>query len=437
MAVISKHRNDEIVLLERYDSPYIFCRLKIPNGGWLQKSTKCKNIDDALLKAEKWHNEMTFLHEHGLSVKRRTFAAMCDLYIDEFENDVKLGLKNARNLKDYRKIIDSYLRPYFGRRYIDQIKNKDIAEYQTWRMAYWITGDGAKDKFITYKRNGKTIKRPKPKGKLPSYTTQNRENVVLRAIFRTALKNDILTEIQIPTITINKKQNNKKNRRPAFTREEYDKLTDFLFEWPNEKYCKNKERRWLLRNYVIFLAHSGLRPGTETDNLCWKHLRQIETTRGEKRFVLTVDGKTGIRNPVVSDVAHAALTQIKIDIETAGTEIKPDMPVFCLPDGTPVKNDYFRQLFHKALKKSGLLKDASNQQRSLYSLRHTYATFQLLYKKVSIYTLKEQMGTSIRMIELYYGHLTPELAVDELTDKSIDNFIFDDWLKSVKRTFKI
>lgn len=422
MAVISKHRNDKIVLLERHDSPYIFCRLKMPDGGWLQKSTKSKKIQDALLKAEEWYNEMTFLHGRGLSVKRRTFAAMCDLYINELENDVKLGLKNTRNLKDYRKIIDKYLRHYFGRRYIDQIKNKDIADYQTWRMAYWITGDGAKDEFITYKRGDKLIKRPKPKGKLPSHTTQNTENVVLRAIFRTALKNDILTEIQIPTITINKKQKNETNRRPAFTKEEYDKLIEFLFEWPNEKHCKNKERRWLLKHYVTFLVHSGLRPGTETDNLCWKHLRQIETKNGGKRFVLTVDGKTGPRNPVVSDAAHTALTQIRIDMETAGTEIKPDTPVFCLPDGTPIKNDYFRQLFTKALKKADLLKDAKDQQRSLYSLRHTYATFQLLYNKVSIYTLKEQMGTGIRMIELHYGHLTPELAVDELTDKSVDNF---------------
>lgn len=54
---------------------------------------------------------------------------------------------------------------------------------------------------------------------------------------------------------------------------------------------------------------------------------------------------------------------------------------------------------------------------------HTYATFQLIYNKVSIYTQLMQMGTGVGMIEEHFGRLTPELAINELTAKSVDNFI--------------
>ncbi len=42
-----------------------------------------------------------------------------------------------------------------------------------------------------------------------------------------------------------------------------------------------------------------------------------------------------------------------------------------------------------------------------YSLRHTYATFALLYGRVSVYTLAVNMGTSVDMIEKHYGHVKP------------------------------
>lgn len=249
MTVISKHYDDEVVLFYRYDSPFIFCRIKDPNGGWLQKTTKKKKVADALKFATDYYNETTFLHSRGMSVKRRTFSAMCDLYLNELRSDIVIGLKNERNLQDYKHIIDKYLRPYFGTQFIDLIKNNDIAEYQKWRALYWITGEGSKKENITYKRNGKLITRPKPKGKAPSHTTKNTELVVLRAIFKIALKHGLLTELQMPTISITKQKKTEKNRRPAFTKEEYEALIQFLFTWKDEKHCKNRERLitiWIL-----------------------------------------------------------------------------------------------------------------------------------------------------------------------------------------------
>ena len=72
---------------------------------------------------------------------------------------------------------------------------------------------------------------------------------------------------------------------------------------------------------------------------------------------------------------------------------------------------------------ASLLKEAklhidpeTGKQRDAYCLRHYYATERLI-AGVSVYTLAENMGTSVQMIERHYGHLKPEMAAEELTKK--------------------
>ena len=59
----------------------------------------------------------------------------------------------------------------------------------------------------------------------------------------------------------------------------------------------------------------------------------------------------------------------------------------------------------------------TGQDRTLYSLRHTYATFSLPNDGMDVHTLAVQMGTSILMIERHYSHLTPRLKKEMLTGK--------------------
>jgi len=55
---------------------------------------------------------------------------------------------------------------------------------------------------------------------------------------------------------------------------------------------------------------------------------------------------------------------------------------------------------------------ASKKERTLYSLRHTYATF-ALKDGIGIHELAVQMGTSVGMIEQHYSKITPELIADQ------------------------
>ena len=66
------------------------------------------------------------------------------------------------------------------------------------------------------------------------------------------------------------------------------------------------------------------------------------------------------------------------------------------------------------MRDAGLLKNAEGQNRTLYSLRHTYATLELLNNKTDIHTLSKQMGNSAAMIERHYSKLTATMAAEQL-----------------------
>jgi integrase len=66
------------------------------------------------------------------------------------------------------------------------------------------------------------------------------------------------------------------------------------------------------------------------------------------------------------------------------------------------------------MRDSGLLKDIDGRKRTLYSLRHTYATLSLLSGDVDIHTLARQMGNSAAMIERHYSKLTATMAAERL-----------------------
>ncbi len=77
---------------------------------------------------------------------------------------------------------------------------------------------------------------------------------------------------------------------------------------------------------------------------------------------------------------------------------------------TNEKGEAARTLYHslieRLLKDSKLTHSSSGSRRSTYCFRHTYATFRLS-EGVDVYFLAKQMGTSVKMIEDHYGHITP------------------------------
>jgi integrase len=301
------------------------------------------------------------------------------------------GGQGKKVYRDYIQATNNYLIPYFGAHHIDRINYAMIQQFGLWRA--------------------------EKMGKEPKASTLNTHNSALNRIFDEALMRSYIAKIQVPIL---ENKGRDAERRPDFGIEEYRKIYRSLRTWIHEgRKGKSRDMRELLRDYILILANTGMRHGTEAQNLRWKNISTFE--RDERSYVaMYVKGKTKARELIAR---HSCLIYLKRiharcrDISAIPfdelIQSKSDLPVFRLSDGTVTNS--LNQTFRALMRDLGLLKDNNTgQNRTLYSLRHMYATFQIVYGGLDLHLLATQMGTSIAMIEQHYSHLTPRLKADRL-----------------------
>ena len=68
------------------------------------------------------------------------------------------------------------------------------------------------------------------------------------------------------------------------------------------------------------------------------------------------------------------------------------------------------------------LNNPDRSNKTIYSLRHTYATFRLLYGKVDVFKLASNMGTSVGQINNHYAHLLNPNMADDLNQNDQSGF---------------
>jgi integrase len=174
----------------------------------------------------------------------------------------------------------------------------------------------------------------------------------------------------------------------------------------------------LLRDYVEMLLYTGMRHGTEAMGICWNNI-EWHTHKGVRYLRIWVNGKTGGRWLIAKHAAVDVLQRLHsrqeclmhVNFEDL-LKSKNKHTVFAYSNGMQPHD--LRGTFRLLMKDSGLLKDAVGQNRTLYSLRHTYATLELLEHGTDIHTLAKQMGNSAAMIERHYSKLTPTMAAERL-----------------------
>ena len=162
----------------------------------------------------------------------------------------------------------------------------------------------------------------------------------------------------------------------------------------------------MLRNYVMFMGSSGLRPN-EARQLKWKDVVPHQAENGNAHIIIHVhpETKTGSRECVPLRNVPTIIERIR----ASSLNIKPDDLIFCDQKGLPIEN--FGKTFKSVLNKSNLLKDRFGKERTIYSLRHTYATIRIRYGGVNVDALASNMGTSPTIIFRHYRHIpNPEIA---------------------------
>ena len=365
---------------------------------WKRITTKCLDLDEAKDVALEQYMEHLFKHKHSIPSVSKRFADIARLSIEEMRRQMETG-EGLKIYSAYIAVTQNYLIPFFGKYNIANINYQMLSAYEQWRR----------------EKIGRELKA----------STVNTHIAALNRVFDEAIAREYMQKTQVPVLTNNGRAS---MRRADFSRSEYVQMLKAFRKWVGQtRMQKSLQMRELLKDYVRFLANTGIRHGTEAENVRWKHIDVFEENRRKYLAVWVVDGKTGQREVIAKASTITCLKRIHKrcnDINHLTFEEllakRLDLPVFRLADGTVTK--YLCQTFKKFLEDIGLLVDTkTGQERTLYCLRHTYATFQLVNNNVDMHTLAKQMGTSIQMLEKHYSHLTPRLRKDVLTRRVNNN----------------
>jgi integrase len=386
-------RDGEVVLYKRPDSTVWQVRFKLFDRKWHCFSTKHVNLEYAKQAASELYDEVRFKEKMGLGHSRKKFEYIARECIKEIEKEISAGIRPMTN-NDYIRAINRYLIPFFANYYVENINSRVVDEYESWR-------------------NKKMKKIPVSSTLMTHASAYNR--VIQHAIRRGWLNQSTL-------VAHLGRKGIKGKSRPGFTREELSYLLEYL-----KNYCEGghsqlaKEMRQLVRSYIELLAYTGMRCGKESMNLKWRDIQwYVDRNTGKRYIRIWVDGKTGNRYLIAKHVLLESLERlIEITPFFIGKNLdqvleeRHDRYVFQLKDGRrPIS---FQTTFRWLMKASGLLKDKSTgQNRTLYSIRHTYATLAMTDINIDIHILARQMGTSVGMIEKHYSKLTATMAAEKL-----------------------
>ncbi len=360
-----------------------YCRIRLPDADrYKTVSLKTSDVDAARERAFDQDADVRFRVKHEVPVFNRPFSQIAKDYGAFQKARVAAG-----EITFHRwRVIDSHIRTqlnrYVGTVQINLIGHDRWKEYAMWRQA---NGKG---------RSG---------GKVSSGTIRD-EMATFRSIMVYAASKRYITDSQV----FKGKLPLSKVRREEFTPTEYRKLHTYARGWvKNARTPYNKWFRTVAYNFVLIMCNTGMRP-SEAKNLRWRDVEVKTDKEGRKFVVLSVRGKGKFRSLVAGNRVDEYLERIR----AISKATKLDDFVFTTYEGGPTKTLY-HDLIERLLTDAELLHSSSGSRRSTYCFRHTYATYRLT-EGVDVYFLSKQMGTSVKMIEDHYGHVTPVKNADRI-----------------------
>jgi len=377
-----------ITLYRRPNSRLWQCRFKLESGSWHQASTASDQMAEATTRAISIYETVRAKIADGVAVKNKNFKSLALEKLEILGRQV-IGTKGAHTYRDFKFVAEKYLIPFFGKYQINEITQQLIEDFESWRESEM--------------------------GCDPKASTRRHHISAYNKIIELAEEQGLINRGKaIPKL---ESKGDKGQARPGFTKQEIDYLLKYMADWENDTSAKrNGLTRKLCRCYVEFLLYTGIREGTESWPIRWKNI-QWHMIDQKKYIKVWVSGKTGPRYLIAKMQMIQTLERLMkwqgLEFETLDEllEAKLDRLLFICPDGT--RPHRMKPIFTRLMENSGLLKDAAAKNRTLYSLRHTYATFALA-DGVDIHTVARQMGTSVLMLEKHYSKLTPMLSAEKL-----------------------
>ena len=373
---------------KRAGSDNWYARLTLPSGKRLIKTTKTDDLEAAKEVALRLYYEVDARIQNKLPATTRKFKDVARHAIQRMHTELEQGV-GKQAYKDYIQVLNKWLIPYFGGTDIAKLDLAAMTTFDAWRTAQ--------------------------NGRVPAQSTINNHNAALNRVLDEAELNGWIVKSLRPTL-LNKGV--KTQSRGSFSVEEYrtiyTALRGYHKQTPNEKSAATRET---LRNYVLFLANTGVRHGTEALGLRWRNIEWYE--RDDERYLaINVDGKTNKRTAIARDRVVDFLwrqaqlnTRISVADFDALIAAKLDEPVFTTRLGAVAAVPNLNRAFNALLDELDLKLGADGRTRTLYSWRHFYAT-QDLERGVSTHALSRQLGNSTEMIDRHYSKYSPLLNAE-------------------------
>ena len=392
-------RDGEVVLYRRRHSLQYQCRYKLTDGTRCRRSTAKASLELAALAACGLYDEARFRQRLGLARRAQSVAHLAELTARELRRQMDLG-HGKSVYGSYLSCIERYFIPFFTHQHLETLTHSDITEFELWR-------------------NKQMQKQPK------ASTLQNFASAWNKVITTAVAHGYISERVPVPRMQV---KGAKSQPRAAFTESEVAQLPSYMATWVEGSSKANKstesEMRHLLRDYIEMLLLTGMRHGTEALGVRWKDVCW-HTQEGKRYLRIWVNGKTGGRWLIAKHAAlevlqrlhgrHAALNSQSLETTLLGEGVEKSANHLLFTFSNGYQPTSLNGAFKRLMRDSGLLKDADGQNRTLYSLRHTYATLELLRASTDIHTLAKQMGNSASVIERHYSKLTATMAADRLS----------------------
>ena len=373
---------------KRAGSDNWYARLTLPNGKRLVKTTKTEDVESAKEVALRLYYEVDARIQNKLPATTRKFGDVAKHAINRMETEIREGV-GKQAYRDYVQALNKWLIPYFGGTDIAKLDLAAVTAFDAWRTAQ--------------------------NGKVPAQSTINNHNSALNRVLDEAELNGWIVKSLRPTL-LNKGV--KTQSRGSFSVEEYrviyTALRGYHKQTTNEKSAATRET---LRNYVLFLANTGVRHGTEALGLRWRNIEWYERD-GERYLAVNVDGKTNKRTAIARDSVENSLwrqAQLNPRIQAEDFDgliaAKLDEPVFTTRLSATVTVHNLNRAFNALMTELDLKTGADGRTRTLYSLRHFYATLNL-ERGVTTHALSRQLGNSTDMIDRHYSKYSPLLNAE-------------------------
>lgn len=345
--------------------------ITILNSKRFRISTKEESLSKAKDFAEDWYLGLRGKLKMGEPITEKTFREAAEQFLKEY-SVITGGERSPDYIENMKRQLRHYLLPFFAEKGLSQITAGLVQEYRVHRQTYQV-------RHPLHKNHGGS--------KPPSRTTLHQEVVVIRQVLKTAIRHGWLQHL--PDLSMPYKTAGKLARRAWFTPEEYKKLYEATRRNAQKpKYERLRYNAEQLHDYILFMANTGLRPD-EANRLEYRDVTIVEDDEtGERILEIDVRGKRGTGYCKSTSGAVRPFERLAHRNNPQSTDL-----VF------PANQ---KKSFNKILQDEGLKTDRDGQNRTAYSLRHTYICLRLI-EGADIYQIAKNCRTSVDMIEKYYA----------------------------------